>query len=270
MGAATGGAGGGCSGLNVPISRRQLLALALALPLARPVLAMEEPQIAVLRQWIGAGIERNTSGAPSRIFDMDRSIAGDVLLRATRTDALPDGYAPVDVVSAAASGVPASGSQLLRAIVVDDTRALILAAADEGQDLYIGSGFRSQTYQEAVFAAQVRRWGDEDTANRYSARPGHSQHQLGTTIDFTNTFAAFRHSPAADWLRDNAHRFGFVLPYTASAVDRTGYIDEPWHARWVGQTLAAQLERANYQDWATLDADDVVGLVRAEAGLDAA
>jgi LAS superfamily LD-carboxypeptidase LdcB len=242
----------------------------MALPLARSSLAVEEPQLAVLRQWIRAGIERDSSGAPARIFNMDASVAGDVLLRATRADALPDGYTPVDLVSATANRIPAAGVQFLRAVILDDTRALIAAAADEGHDLYVGSGFRSQAYQEAVFAAQVRRWGDEDTANRYSARPGHSQHQLGTTIDFTNTFAAFRRSPAADWLRDNAHRFGFVLPYTANSVDRTGYVDEPWHARWLGQALATQLQSAHYQDWTTLDADDVVALVRAEAGVDTA
>jgi LAS superfamily LD-carboxypeptidase LdcB len=256
--------------LSVTTSRRQLLALAVALPLARLVVAAEEPQVVALRQWVRAGIERDASGAAVRIFDMDVSIAGDVLLPATQADALPDGYAPADLVSATANGIPATGSQLLRAIVVQDTRALIAAAADDGHDLYIGSGFRSQTYQDAVFAAQVRRWGDEDTANRYSARPGHSQHQLGTTIDFTNSFAAFRRSSAADWLRDNAHRFGFVLPYTPAAVGRTGYVDEPWHARWLGQSLASQLQSATYQDWTSFVADDVVALVRAEAGLDPA
>ena len=146
--------------------------------------------------------------------------------------------------------------------------ALIDAASAEGHDLYTGSGFRSEAYQAGVFAAQVKRWGDEETANRYSARPGHSQHQLGTTVDFTSTFAAFRRSPAADWLRDNAHRFGFVLPYTPAAGPLTGYVDEPWHGRWVGRDLAGQLQAAGYQDWTSFDADDVIGLVRIETGFD--
>jgi D-alanyl-D-alanine carboxypeptidase len=154
-------------------------------------------------------------------------------------------------------------------LVVEDTRALIASAADDGVDVYVGSGYRSKAYQTAVFAAQVQRWGDLDTANRYSAQPGHSQHQLGTTIDFTSSFAAFRRGPAPDWLRDNAHRFGFLLPYTPTSVWLTGYVDEPWHARWVGAELASQLQSLGYQDWLALSADDVVALVRAEAGLDA-
>ena len=118
------------------------------------------------------------------------------------------------------------------------------------------------------FAAQTARWGDQDTANRYSARPGHSQHQLGTTIDFTTDFRAFRTNGFADWLRLHAHEFGFVLPYTVAASDRTGYVDEPWHARWLGRGLASLLQSLAYQEWSDLDADDVIAMVRAEASLD--
>jgi zinc D-Ala-D-Ala carboxypeptidase len=127
----------------------------------------------------------------------------------------------------------------------------------------VGSGFRSQDYQADVFVAQTARWGDEEVANRYSAKPGHSQHQLGTTIDFTDMFRGFRDSSAADWLRDNAHRFGFVLPYTAAAAPRTGYADEPWHGRWVGRSLAAQLAMAGYREWSDAHADDALSWVQA-------
>jgi LAS superfamily LD-carboxypeptidase LdcB len=228
-----------------------------------------EPDLTALRKLVRSGLQRDASGAVTSIFGLDADIAAEVLLRATKADTLPDGYAPDDLVGVAPHGIPQAGSQSLRALIIDDTYALIGAAADAGVELYVGSGYRSQAYQSAVFAAQVRRWGDPDTANRYSAQPGHSQHQLGTTIDFTNSFAAFRRGPAADWLRDNAHQFGFLLPYTPASVALTGYVDEPWHARWVGADLASQLQSLGYQDWPALSADDVVALARAEAGLDA-
>jgi len=205
---------------------------------------------------------------PSSIFGLPPEVAHEVLLRATRDDALPDGYQPRDLVNAAARGLPTSGQQLIRALILNDTRALIDEASAVDIDLYVGSGFRSQAYQAAVFSAQTNRWGDPETANRYSARPRHSQHQLGTTIDFTISFRAFRDSDAPAWLRDNAHRFGFVLPYTAAATDRTGYVDEPWHGRWVGPGLASQMHLAGYHDWTEVDADDVIAVVRTEAGLD--
>ena len=259
---------------KVALTRRQALVLltgtcvgAMAWP-PRAGQAADAVDLRAIREWVRAGIERDADGSPVRVFGLDAGLAMEVLLRATKFDALPAGYAPGDVVNAAANGIPSAGGQLVRRIIVDDTRALVQAAAADGLNLYVGSGFRSASYQEAVFAAQVSRWGDADTANRYSARPGHSQHQLGTTIDFTTDFRTFRASPAPDWLRANAHRFGFVLPYTAAATERTGYIDEPWHGRWVGQALAGRLSAASYLDWTDLNADDVVALVRAEAALD--
>jgi LAS superfamily LD-carboxypeptidase LdcB len=248
----------------MPISRRRLLALTVAVPLIGAWAPPSQPDMESLRRMVRSGIQRDPSGAVTEIFGLDLDTAREVLLPATKADVLPDGYMPDDIVNVATGGIPAAGRQVLRAIVLDDTRALIDAAASEGLDLYVGSGFRSQSYQAAVFAAQVKRWGDAETANHYSAMPGHSQHQLGTTIDFTDTFGAFRQSPAADWLRDNAHQFGFVLPYTSAAVPLTGYVDEPWHGRWVGGALAGMLQSAGYQQWTNVDADDVVALVRSE------
>jgi LAS superfamily LD-carboxypeptidase LdcB len=254
----------------VALSRRQLLILGAGAVAFSPLrVHAETPSVASIRELVRAGIERDLSGAVTRVFDLDMSVSSEVLLRATKADALPDGYAPRDVVSAAGNGIPSAGQQVIRAVIVDDTRGLLQEAASAGYSLYVGSGFRSQSYQVDVFAAQVARWGDEATANRYSARPGHSQHQLGTTIDFTNDFRTFRGSGAPDWLRENAHRFGFVLPYTPAASDRTGYIDEPWHGRWVGRMLADRLQSAGYQQWTDLDVDDVVSMVRIEASLDA-
>jgi D-alanyl-D-alanine carboxypeptidase len=249
------------------LGRRRLLMLGLAAPLVRAwhaAPASARSAALDLRELVRAGLAAD----PSTVFGLPPEIAGDVLLRATREDPLPDGYQPRDLVNAAARGLPTSGQQVIRALIVDDTRALIADAAAAGIDLYVGSGFRSQAYQAAVFSAQTSRWGDPETANRYSARPGHSQHQLGTTIDFTISFRAFRESDAPAWLRENAHRFGFVLPYTAAASDRTGYVDEPWHGRWVGPSLAARLQGAGYLDWADVDADDAIALVRVESGLD--
>jgi zinc D-Ala-D-Ala carboxypeptidase len=264
-----------CDPERVNLSRRRLLVFGLAVPFAGAWLARAAglvfaalPDQVALGDLARDGLERDAGGTLTRVFGLPPEVADDVLLRATRDDALPDGYRPGDLVSAATRGLPTSGDQLIRALIVDDTRALIANAANGGLELYVGSGFRSQAYQASVFSAQVARWGDSDTANRYSARAGHSQHQLGTTIDFTVSFRAFRDSPAPTWLRENAHRFGFILPYTAAAAERTGYVDEPWHARWVGTALASRLQSVGYQDWTDRDADDAVAQVRTEAGLD--
>jgi D-alanyl-D-alanine carboxypeptidase len=78
-----------------------------------------------------------------------------------------------------------------------------------------------------------------------SARPGHSEHQLGTTADISNADVGYRlteefgETPAGRWLAENAWRYGFVLSYPEGAEAVTGYKYEPWHFRWVGEAAAA-------------------------------
>jgi LAS superfamily LD-carboxypeptidase LdcB len=251
----------------VTLSRRRLLALSAVLPFM-PMPMLAHATVVDLRSLARSGVKRDVTGTVSSIFGLAPDIADEVLLRATREDALPAGYQPADLVNAARQGLQVNGAQQLRALIVDDTRALLDSAAGEGLDLYIGSGYRSETYQAAVFSAQASRWGDPETANRYSAKPGYSQHQLGTTLDLTVSFRAFRESAAPGWLRANAHQFGFVLPYTSAAAERTGYVEEPWHARWIGAELATRLHMANYHDWSDVDADDAIAVVRQASGLD--
>src|SRR5438067_464765 len=127
-------------------------------------------------------MDRDAEGLIS-VFGLAPDVASEVLLAATKEQALPLGYAPRDLVSAPAFGLPAAGAQSIRRLIIPDTEAMWQAAATEGYLLRITSGFRSYAYQADVFEAQVARRGDVELANRWSARPGHSQHQLGTTID---------------------------------------------------------------------------------------
>ena len=83
-------------------------------------------------------------------------------------------------------------------------------------------------------------------ALRVSARPGHSEHQLGTTIDFARTSAPpgagnFAATPTGRWLARNAADFGFVMSYPKGSSDVTCYAAEPWHFRWIGRDRAASV-----------------------------
>jgi LAS superfamily LD-carboxypeptidase LdcB len=250
---------------SVEAGRRQFL-VGLSAAVAALYLSRAGAAGLDLNGWARVGLVFSTDGLVS-VFGLDPSVADEVLLRATRSDALPDGYAPHDLVDTRSAGIPADGSQRIRSLIVPDTSRMIAAASADGCDLYVGSGFRSQTYQAQVFAAQTARFGNPDMAERYSARPGHSQHQLGTTIDFTSAFRGFRGSDTAAWLQAHAHEYGFVLPYTPASQTCTGYIDEPWHARWVGVPLASSLQALGYQTWEDQCADDAIAAVRLAAGL---
>ena len=165
---------------------------------------------------------------------------------------LPKGYVPPDLVPISVAGVARSRPGMtLRALVIDDLRALDQAARAAGVRIIVRSAYRSATYQRSLYNAAVRADG-ETLARRYVARPGHSEHQLGTTIDIGTRGgpAPFTHpdwstTRTGAWVNANAWRFGFVRSYPkplAGVVDpRTCYASEPWHFRYIGREQAAAL-----------------------------
>ena len=186
----------------------------------------------------------------------------DALLPATHDDALPDGYVPPDLVSLSLFGVSERGSWELRSALIPDLMDMVQAAQADATQLSITSGYRSYPVQVATYAYWVRLFG-ASSADLRSARPGHSQHQLGTAIDF-NLGSDFTASPAVGWLWDHAHEYGFVFPYTAASRARSGYIFEPWHVRWVGRPLAQLMWADGYQYSDEMTADDYIAIARAE------
>lgn len=106
------------------------------------------------------------------------------------------------------------------------------AAKKENIDLFILSGFRTYKYQESLFTRSVSNKGIEH-ANKYVARPGTSQHQLGTAVDINSVEDSFVNTKEYAWLRENAEKFGFSLSFPKGQEEKTGYAFEPWHYRYI-------------------------------------
>lgn len=128
---------------------------------------------------------------------------------------------------------------------------MLEAAKDDGVELWVTSSYRSFDYQTQLKGAYTITYGSG--ANAFSADQGFSEHQLGTTIDFTakglnGGLTGFQTTPAYQWLLDNAHKYGFTLSYPEG---NAYYVFEPWHWRFVGQELAKDLrdENAHFYDW---------------------
>ena len=139
-------------------------------------------------------------------------------------------YVPPDLVPVTESGIAGRGK--VREIVVEDLRALAAAARADGVTISVDSAYRSFDQQVAAFTSYVSGYSEE-AALRTVARPGHSEHQLGTTLDFEGDLA---------WLASKAPGFGFVMSYSADASpDRTCYRHEAWHYRYVGRAVAARV-----------------------------
>ena len=119
---------------------------------------------------------------------------------------------------------------------------LFLAAKRKKIVLYGVSGYRSYERQMEIFKANKKK--DGESANLYSARAGQSEHQTGLAMDVTceavnfELCEAFCKTREFEWLRDNVHKFGFVIRYPQEKEGITGYQFEPWHLRYVGKKLA--------------------------------
>lgn len=157
---------------------------------------------------------------------------------------LPADYRPDDLVDSTAAGL--NPGFLIRSLIVDDLAAMATAARRADAPFLLLSGYRSYASQVATYNAFVEREGI-DGGLASAARPGHSEHQLGTVLDFGSAGPLGTSSPdwgqslAGAWLKDNAWQFGFVLSYPAEATTVSCYKYEPWHYRYVGRPMAAEV-----------------------------
>ena len=117
------------------------------------------------------------------------------------------------------------------------------AAAKDGISLFVYSGFRSYSYQEQIYNNYVSIYGRE-TADTFSARAGHSEHQTGLSIDVNCADDSFDGTPEALWLAENSWKYGFIIRYPKGKQHITGYKYEPWHVRYLGRETAEKVYRS--------------------------
>lgn len=178
----------------------------------------------------------------------NRTVPNDFLVFATQQFTLPESYTPPDMVLTTDyfdSSVTLDNPQFIRRSILEPLQQMIGEMHALGLRPSIISAYRS--YQEQALAWH---WWNSQYPDRVailSARPGHSEHQLGTTIDFGSPevrhlfHVDFAGTSEGVWLTNNAHRFGFTLSYPADTYNVTGYKWEPWHFRYVGLEMAEYL-----------------------------
>lgn len=114
------------------------------------------------------------------------------------------------------------------------------AAAKDGVSLWIVSGFRSYTKQTSLYNNYVARDGKAE-ADRYSARPGYSEHQTGLAFDLNSLDQSFGQTKEGKWIAANSWKYGFILRYPQEKEAQTGYMYEPWHVRYLGKDVAKKV-----------------------------
>src|SRR5699024_10914186 len=118
------------------------------------------------------------------------------------------------------------------------------ASIKNNTPVYGQSAYRSYQSQESLYNNAVNTSGKE-LADNDTARPGHSEHQTGLTIDVSSTkngnMLTFVNTPSYDWMIENAHKYGLILRYPEGKENIHGFINEPWHYRYVGIEIATDM-----------------------------
>lgn len=117
------------------------------------------------------------------------------------------------------------------------------AKKEKGFTLITISSYRTYNFQAALYNGYVNKY-NTTYADSISARPGHSEHELGLALDivtYKSGFSGFETTEEYAWLKDNAHKYGFIVRYPEDKEDITGYSFEPWHYRYVGIDAATYI-----------------------------
>lgn len=174
-----------------------------------------------------------------RVLEVEKNFRTDDLSLYYLIDkkhAVGSDYVPRDLV-------PVKGNELwnvsrndlsLRPEAYSALEDLSRAALNDGIKLLVSSTYRSYQYQEGLFNRYVKQDGLE-LAERYSARPGTSQHQLGVAVDFGSITDDWGDTKMGKWVYDHAADFGWSLSFPQGYEDVTGYMWECWHFRYIGK-----------------------------------
>jgi len=167
---------------------------------------------------------------------------GDLLAPVDKNHRLGQDCVPSNLVTLPAA-ISVDGTQQLTGDTASAIEEMFAAAKTAGFVLYVNSGYRSYSVQVATYNYWVQTDG-QAYADRTSAKPGHSEHQMGTAADIGtegHVLEAFIGTPAATWVTENSWKYGFIVSYPEGKEAITGYAAEPWHVRWLGKDVAQRV-----------------------------
>lgn len=170
---------------------------------------------------------------------------GNIQALVNRQYRLSEDYVPHDLVPVEVPTIFPDHPEInqLRTPAADSLNQMFDSAEEDGIILHARSGYRSYGTQEIQYNSYVEANGEE-AASRFSAPAGASEHQTGLAMDVTSEsvgyelLASFGETAEGEWVRENAHIYGFIIRYHDGKEEITGYMYEPWHLRYVGKQLA--------------------------------
>jgi len=193
---------------------------------------------------ITENIQKKIEHSPDFINEVSQILSNDPYLRilVDKENAISEDYKPEDLVELQNSSFQVNRNNLLlRKEAAASLEEMGAAAKAEKIILLVSSAYRTHLYQADLYARNVKNLGQR-AADRVSARPGHSQHQLGLAVDFGSITNDFSKTKEGIWVEKNASSFGWSLSYPNGMEEITGYSWESWHYRYVGRDIAGLID----------------------------
>ena len=168
-------------------------------------------------------------------------LSKDTLILVNKYNYLPSDYKIDDLVKMNLQY--AFNDKTIKTEVYASFKELVNVAKQEGLTILANSAYRDNIYQTSIYDSIKNRQG-KAKADSLAARPGHSEHETGLALDVSTLkggLDGFETTEEFTWMKDNAHKFGFILRYPEGKEHITGYSYEPWHYRYVGVEVAEKI-----------------------------
>jgi len=173
---------------------------------------------------------------PKYNYDIPVSGYDDICIIVNKYYKVPDGYSPPDLVNV--------DGQKMRKEAADAFVKMRNDASRENLRIRAVSGYRTVSYQRGLYNRYLSS-DSQENVDRYSARPGYSEHHTGLAVDVFGSIDGlrqFENTPEFPWVRDNCYKYGFIIRYFEETEDITGYESEPWHLRYVGARVSTDMK----------------------------
>ena len=181
---------------------------------------------------------------PMYEFDVPVSGYDDPYMLVNKYYKVPDNYNPPDLKNFDGHELREETGEAYKKMKED--------AAKEGYYISIVSGYRSVDYQRGLYNRYLST-DSQENVDRYSARPGYSEHHTGMAMDIFGSNCSelrdFENSPEYPWVRDNCYKYGFIIRYLEETESITGYEAEPWHLRYVGVEVSTDMKKKNINNF---------------------
>lgn len=237
--------------VRVNHSQKLVLHLSGGLQQTDVVWSVDDNNVADVTNGVVTGLQRGTCIVTVRCGDDYLDIPVTV-----RELSVRDGCTYVDdiLIVNKSYSLPRDYDPGLLPVTEEAFQALSADAASQGLNIYIGSDYRDYDFQVTVYNSMVNGYSKE-YADALSARPGHSEHQSGYTIDCNTIENDFAETDEGKWLAAHCHEYGFIIRYPKGKESITGYDYESWHIRYVGIEAATEMHKKGLTLEEYLDVD---------------